>query len=64
MIVDITGVTLVDTQVANALIQALLAANGITEALAAVTAAVKQAVDGLAASGCESSTKVEHIDID
>ena len=40
------------------------AANGITEALAAVTAAVKQAVDGLAASGSESSTKVEHIDID
>ena len=40
------------------------AANGITDALAAVTAAVKQAVDGFGSSGSRSSAKVEHIDID
>lgn len=40
------------------------AAEGITDALAAVTAAVRQAVDGFAPSAGGSKTRVEHIDID
>jgi len=40
------------------------AADGITEALAAVTTAVRQTLDGFAGSTNESPTRVEHIDID
>ncbi len=40
------------------------AANGINDALAAVTTAIRQAVDGLTPAGDGSGTKVEHIDID
>lgn len=40
------------------------AANGITDALAAVTTAVRQAVDGLGGTSSDAKTKVEHIDID
>lgn len=40
------------------------AADGITEALAAVTTAVRQTLDGFVGSAEESPTRVEHIDID
>ena len=40
------------------------AASGINDALAAVTTAIRQAVDGLTPAGDGSGTKVEHIDID
>lgn len=40
------------------------AAEGITDALAAVTSAVRQAVDGFVPSGEGSKSRVEHIDIE